>query len=61
MMEIKEFAERLKAFFSANFLPYSDISSGGCETCGYGGIEGMTLETIRDTIDRFVKEAADGR
>ena len=45
--------DKLKAWFSAHFL--NDVVEGGCETCGWGGLEGMSLERIRETIDDFIK------
>lgn len=51
-------AEELKAFFSAEFLGCNtDMrSGGGCETCGDGEEAGMSLERIRETIDKFFKK-----
>lgn len=46
---------KLKAFFAAKSMDVRD--SGGCETCGYGDEEGMSIEKINQAIDEFDEEA----
>ena len=46
--------EKLKAYFFDNFMP--DVYEGGCETCGFGAIEGMSIKNIRKMIDMFIKD-----
>ena len=59
---MNEQAERLKAFFSAEFLTggksFTAYDSGGCETCGPDCLgEAMTLEDIRGAIDKFFRDS----
>lgn len=50
---IQEFKNKLKAQFSADWMGLTDVSEGGCPTCGFGGTEAMTLKTIHKVIDNF--------
>jgi len=43
----------LKSHFTVNFM--GSVVEGGCETCGYGGTEGMTLNDIGELLDNFVE------
>jgi len=53
----KKKLELLKAYFTTVFMNGGyTTTSGGCETCGYGGTECMDLETIYETIDTFIKK-----
>ena len=45
----------IRAYFAAHFLGFSSVQEGGCETCGFGGIVGLTLEGINEALDEFVK------
>ena len=52
----KKLLEELKAYFTARFIDDSDIQGDdGCETCGCGATESMSLERIRYIIDKFRK------
>lgn len=59
-------AERLKAFFTANFMGVmtESYTEGGCETCGYGGTTYYRLANdspedilfkMRSFVDDFVE------
>ena len=50
--ELKAAVNLLKTYFTENFM--GSVIGGGCETCGYGGIIGMTLEDITETLGRFL-------
>lgn len=52
--ELKAAVNLLKTYFTENFM--GSVIGGGCETCGYGGIMGMTLEDITETLDRFLMQ-----
>ena len=46
----------LKAWFSSNFLGYSEYfieSEGWCETCGPDYVQGMTCANVHDALDAF--------
>ena len=50
----------LKAYFSTKFMSGDyDTTSDGCETCGFGGTNAMSLEKIYDVIDDFIKNEVD--
>lgn len=57
----RDLREKMKAYFSAAFLisekkggPFAAYDYGVCETCGQDFIgDAMTLEMIRDHIDKF--------
>lgn len=47
----------LSAYFTTHFMGLSDMhSDGGCDTCGDGSVQGMTLEAITDIIDKFIRK-----
>lgn len=50
-------AEKLKVWLTGTFWSITDVTAeGGCDTCGYGAERGISLDGIKEAIDRFVKE-----
>lgn len=51
--------DKLRAFFANEYMNWKIdkvIGNNGCDTCGYGATEGITLGGVNQVLDLFLEQ-----